>query len=32
VTGDYDSVPDIDVLCRGIERSLDELVGVAATM
>jgi WS/DGAT/MGAT family acyltransferase len=26
VTGDYDASPDIDVLCRGIERSLRELL------
>ena len=26
VTGDYDTAPDIDVLCAGIERSLAELV------
>ena len=26
VTGDYDSAPDIDVLCEGIERSLAELL------
>jgi diacylglycerol O-acyltransferase / wax synthase len=31
VTGDYDAVPDIDVLCTAIERSLDELVGTATT-
>jgi diacylglycerol O-acyltransferase len=29
VTGDYDSAPDIGVLCRGIERSLAELVAAA---
>jgi hypothetical protein len=29
VSGDYDTAPDIDVLCRGIERGLAELVGVA---
>jgi diacylglycerol O-acyltransferase / wax synthase len=29
VTGDYDTAPDIDVLCGGIERSLRELVDVA---
>jgi diacylglycerol O-acyltransferase / wax synthase len=32
VTGDYDAVPDIDVLCTAIERSLDELVGTATTV
>lgn len=30
VSGDYDSAPDIDVLCNGIERGLDELVALAA--
>jgi diacylglycerol O-acyltransferase len=29
VTGDYDEAPDIDVLCRGIERSMRELVAAA---
>lgn len=29
VTGDYDSAPDVDVLCDGIERALAELVAVA---
>ncbi len=29
VTGDYDRAPDIDVLCRGIERSVAELVDAA---
>ena len=29
VTGDYDSAPDIDVLCRGIEAGMDELLAVA---
>ena len=29
VTGDYDEAPDIDVLCRGIEESLRELVEAA---
>jgi WS/DGAT/MGAT family acyltransferase len=29
VSGDYDTAPDIDVLCRGIERGLSELVGLA---
>ena len=32
VTGDYDAVPDIDVLCGAIERSLDELVGTVTTV
>jgi diacylglycerol O-acyltransferase len=34
VTGDYDEAPDIDVLCRGIERSMRDLVeaaGLSAT-
>ncbi|MGE4608751.1 MAG: wax ester/triacylglycerol synthase family O-acyltransferase [Myxococcota bacterium] len=26
VTGDYDSAPDIDVLCRGIEEGMEELL------
>jgi WS/DGAT/MGAT family acyltransferase len=26
VTGDWDHAPDIEVLCRGIERSMDELL------
>ena len=26
VTGDYDSAPDIDVLCGGIEKGLAELL------
>jgi diacylglycerol O-acyltransferase len=30
VTGDYDEAPDIDVLCRGIEHSMRELVAAAA--
>ncbi|MEJ7583240.1 MAG: wax ester/triacylglycerol synthase family O-acyltransferase [Acidimicrobiales bacterium] len=30
VTGDYDSAPDIDVLCRGIEAGMDELLVLAA--
>ncbi len=30
VTGDYDRAPDIDVLCRGIERAMAELVEAAA--
>ncbi len=29
VTGDWDEAPDIDVLCRGIETSLRELLGAA---
>jgi len=29
VTGDYDSAPDIDVLSRGIEDGMDELLAVA---
>ena len=29
MTGDYDTAPDIDVLCRGIEESLRELVEAA---
>ncbi len=29
VTGDYDSAPDIDVLCRGIEAGMEELLAVA---
>lgn len=32
VTGDFDAVPDIDVLCTAIQRSLDELVGTATTV
>lgn len=30
VTGDYDTAPDIGVLCRGIERSMSELGEAAA--
>lgn len=30
VTGDYDAVPDVDVLCRAIESSLAELVDAVA--
>ena len=30
VTGDYDTAPDIDVLCRGIEAGMDELLATAA--
>ena len=30
VTGDYDTAPDIDVLCTGIETGLAELVKTAA--
>ena len=29
VSGDYDTTPDIDVLCEGIERGLSELVALA---
>ena len=29
VTGDYDSAPDLDVLCRGIEQALAELLALA---
>jgi diacylglycerol O-acyltransferase / wax synthase len=29
VSGDYDSVPDIEVLCRGIEHGLAQLVSLA---
>jgi diacylglycerol O-acyltransferase / wax synthase len=29
VTGDYDSVPDLDVLCSGIEKGIAELLAVA---
>ncbi len=29
VTGDYDEAPDVDVLCRGIEESMRELVARA---
>ncbi len=29
VTGDWDSVPDIDVLAEGIEAGMAELLGVA---
>jgi diacylglycerol O-acyltransferase / wax synthase len=29
VSGDYDTTPDIDVLCQGIERGLGELVALA---
>jgi WS/DGAT/MGAT family acyltransferase len=32
VTGDYDAAPDIEVLCEGIERSLAELLRLAAPM
>jgi diacylglycerol O-acyltransferase len=31
VTGDYDSAPDIDVLCAGIEQSVAELVAHAGS-
>jgi diacylglycerol O-acyltransferase / wax synthase len=30
VTGDRDTAPDIDVLCRGIERSMSDLVATAS--
>ncbi len=30
VTGDYDTAPDIDVLCRGIEAGMDELLASSA--
>jgi diacylglycerol O-acyltransferase len=29
VTGDYDTAPDIDVLCHGIEDGMAELLKVA---
>jgi len=29
VTGDYDSVPDLDVFCRGVERGMAELLTAA---
>jgi WS/DGAT/MGAT family acyltransferase len=29
VTGDYDTAPDIDILCEGIERAMAELVDLA---
>ena len=29
VTGDHDAVPDIDVLCEGIERGIEELLALA---
>ncbi len=29
VTGDYESAPDIDVLCRGIEQGIQELLSTA---
>jgi diacylglycerol O-acyltransferase len=31
VTGDYDTAPDLDVLCEGIERAMAELVELAGT-
>ncbi len=31
VTGEYDTAPDIGVLCRGIERSMAELLAAAGT-
>ena len=30
ITGDYDTTPDIDVLCHGIEEGVDELLKRAA--
>jgi len=30
VTGDYDTAPDIDVLCHGIEEGMEELLKAAA--
>jgi WS/DGAT/MGAT family acyltransferase len=30
VTGDYDTAPDIDVLCRGIEDGMAELLGLVS--
>jgi diacylglycerol O-acyltransferase len=30
VTGDYDTAPDIEVLCRGIESGITELVELAS--
>jgi WS/DGAT/MGAT family acyltransferase len=30
VTGDYDTAPDLDVLCRGIEEGMEELLKAAA--
>ena len=29
ITGDYDTAPDIDVLARGIEDGMDELLDLA---
>ena len=29
VTGDYDTAPDIDVLCAGIEHGMTELLAAA---
>jgi diacylglycerol O-acyltransferase len=29
ITGDYDTTPDIDVLARGIERGVSELLAAA---
>jgi diacylglycerol O-acyltransferase len=31
VTGDYDTVPDLQVLCDGIEDGMAELVKLAST-
>jgi diacylglycerol O-acyltransferase len=30
VTGDYDAAPDVDVLCRGIEKGLADLLTASA--
>ena len=30
ITADYDAVPDIEVMCRGIEQGLAELRGTPA--
>jgi len=30
VTGDHDTTPDLDVLCRGIEAGMDELLALSA--
>jgi diacylglycerol O-acyltransferase len=30
VTGDYDTAPDIDVLCRGIEDGMAELLKLSS--
>ena len=31
VTGDFDTAPDIEVLCDGIERGVAELLGATAS-